>query len=113
MKTKKVILTAVLLISTLMSFSQNLSPFKRENGKFGFKDSTGNIVVEAKYDDAESFSEGLAAVSLNNKWGFINKEGKEVIPLKYDMVNWFENGKARVKIDGEKFYIKTKGERIE
>jgi len=31
-----------------------------------------------KYDDAESFSEGLAWVKLNGRWYYINKKGEIV-----------------------------------
>src|SRR5206468_8469070 len=40
--------------------------------KYGFIDKTGKEVIPRKYDDARSFSEGLAAVKLNGEWGFID-----------------------------------------
>ncbi len=56
-------------------------------------------VIPFKYDEAKSFSEGLALVKLNGKWGFIDKTGKEVgIPLgKYDNVMSFSEGLAAVR----------------
>ena len=88
----------------------NRSPPK---GKFGFINKEGKEVTSLKYDYAWSFSEGLAAVKLNDKFGFINKAGKEVIPLKYDHAYRFENGNAKVILNGKEFYINTKGERVE
>ena len=97
----KVFLTALLVASTLFSFGQNLEKFQADNGKYGFKDSTGKVVVEAKYDDVYDFSKGLAKVFIgdwnNGKWGFINKEGKEIVPCKYNDVNNFSEGLARVQ----------------
>ncbi|MCL2816465.1 MAG: WG repeat-containing protein [Oscillospiraceae bacterium] len=54
-----------------------------KNGKFGFADTTGKIVIPFEYDDAYCFAEGLAAVEKNGKWGFINKLNEAVIPFIY------------------------------
>jgi hypothetical protein len=69
--------------------------------KWGFIDKTGKVIVTPKYDDAMSFSEGLARVLLNGKVGLIDKTGKEIVPPKYDEVRDFHEGLARVKLNGE------------
>jgi translation initiation factor 6 (eIF-6) len=43
------------------------------NGKYGFIDTKGNLVIPPVYDDAWHFSEGLARVEINGKWGYIDK----------------------------------------
>ena len=43
------------------------------NGKGGFIDKSGKVVVPLKYEDGRSFEEGLAPVKLNGKWGFISR----------------------------------------
>lgn len=59
---------------------------KKENGKWGFVDKDGNLVVEAKYDKVTEFNEyGFAAVKINGKWGSINTQGKEVIEPSYEL----------------------------
>ncbi len=63
--------------------------FTREDGKEG--------VVVKEYDDAATFSGGLAKVAINNKWGFIDSSLKETIPLNYDFVWPFSNGVAMVQ----------------
>src|SRR5436189_5198280 len=55
-----------------------------EHHTHGYKDNKGNIMITAKYEDAGSFHEDMAAVKLNDKWGFINRHGMEIIPLEYD-----------------------------
>jgi len=40
-----------------------------KDGKYGFKELGGKLVIPCKYDDVGSFSGGLAAVELNGKWG--------------------------------------------
>ncbi len=34
---------------------------------------TGKVVIEWQFDQATSFSEGLAAVKVGNKWGYRGK----------------------------------------
>ena len=94
---------------------ENIEKYKDEKDKFGFRiKSTGEVIVLPKYDNARSFSEGLAAVKLNGKYGFIDKTGKEIIPLIYDNV-WvwdFNEGLAKVKLNGKWFYIDKNGKEI-
>ena len=68
-----------------------LSPFNNglarveSNGKWGFINQLGDLVIPVKYNNAEDFSDnGLAAVFQNGKWGFINETGETVIPFKWD-----------------------------
>ena len=74
-------------------------------------------------DDTLYFSEGLAAVSINDKAGFIDKTGKMVIPAVYDAVNYdycgayeydfgFGHGKAGVYLDGEWIVIDRHGNEL-
>lgn len=50
---------------------------------WGFTDINGNKVIEAQYDDAGSFSMGLAAVCQNGLWGYIDIDGTEQIKCQY------------------------------
>ncbi len=56
----------------------------KKEGKWGFIDTDGVLVIQPAYDDARSFSNDLAAVKVGNKWGFIDPEGKLVIEAAYD-----------------------------
>lgn len=73
-------------------------PFKGDNGKCGFKDKNGNIVIPAKYDDLiYGFSEGLAPAAINGKWGFIDINGNFVIAPQYENFHLFHFGQNEVK----------------
>lgn len=48
------------------------------------------------YEQAEDFSEGLAAVERNGKWGYIDATGREIVPPGYDEVEPFSDGYAKV-----------------
>ena len=82
-----------------------------ENGLYGFK-KDGAVVIPAKYNFADSFSEGLARVVINGKWSYIDKSGKEVIQLKYDVVGDFSEGLAAVKLNGKCGYINKSGKEV-
>ena len=77
------------------------------------KADEAKIVIPFKYDNAGSFSEGLAPVCLGNEfWGYIDKEDKVVIPFKYQEAESFVDGLAKVKLNGKWGYINSHGEEI-
>lgn len=79
------------------------------NGKYGFVDKTGQLVIDCQYDNVSNFSEGLAAVKKNDLYGFINKSGNVVIDFKYSFASGFSEGLAVVG-DGSKYgYIDKSG----
>ena len=95
MKASKILLFIVVLLMTLSSFAQgeDLKPFKSdENGKWGFINSKGEIVIEPQFESAKPFREGLAVVSQLKQqsngskyktYGYINCEGEIVIDIIY------------------------------
>ncbi|MCF8361925.1 MAG: WG repeat-containing protein [Prolixibacteraceae bacterium] len=90
----------------------NLVPFS-DGEKWGFKDNNKNIFLNAKYDDAYAFSEGLAAVKINDKWGYINHDGKEIIPpVKYEKAGSFSEELCMVCQNGKWGFIDKKGEEV-
>lgn len=73
--------------------------FAFENGgKWGFANVDGEVLIEPAYEEAKSFSGGLAAVKKGSKWGFINSEGEVVIDYQYSDADYFnESGSCMVK----------------
>ena len=57
---------------------------------------TFTTLVSPKYEDAESFSDGLAAVKQGGKWGYIDEDGKLVISCQFDKAYPFSEGLAIV-----------------
>lgn len=70
------------------------------NGKYGYIDRAGHVVVPPQYSRAEDFSEGLAAVSFDSsypgKWGYIDTNGRFVIAPRFQEAHSFSDGIARV-----------------
>lgn len=72
----------------------------QNGGKWGFVNTAGKVIIEPGYDEAKSFSNGLAAVSLNGEWGFINYENKLVIDYNFTAADYFNsNGSCMVRMD--------------
>lgn len=92
------------------SDNENLFPVKR-NGKLGFIDKTGRVVIQPQWDSDRSwFRDGLAIVEIDGKCGFIDKTGKVVIQPRWDWAMSFSEGLACVEIDGKYGCIDKKGE---
>ena len=59
---------------------------KSQDGKWGFVDKTGNVVVDYIYDkatDLDSF--GYAGIKLDGKWGVIDSTGEVIIEPTYSI----------------------------
>ena len=62
-----------------------------------FIDKSGQFKIRLQpSQSARSFSEGLAAVSVNGRWGFINLDGQFVVPPQFGWVEDFSEGLAVV-----------------
>ena len=60
----------------------------KKDGKFGFVDKDGNVVVDYIYDDAtEQNRFGYSSVKKDGKWGAINSQGRVVVEPQYTMEN--------------------------
>lgn len=108
-------------------FSEGLMPARLALPKRTFfsRDSCGYINPQGeaaippgqKFEKAQPFSEGLAAVQIQDengftkKWGFIDKSGKMVIEPMFEDAASFKNGLAYVKINAAKQgYINRSGQ---
>jgi tetratricopeptide (TPR) repeat protein len=70
----------------------------KQNGKWGFVNTAGKLVISPSYDDARSFSNGLAAVEKDGKWGFIDENNKMVLKPEFDgAMDMSNSGTAFVK----------------
>ena len=91
-----------------------------ERGKFGYIDAQGKVAIKPQFDDAKSFSEGLARVKIGRKWGFINQTGNLLILPQFQLASDqeannrgldFHEGMAAVSFDGGKWgYIDRSGQ---
>lgn len=105
-------------VYTLAQTTRTLIPYRIVD-KWGLANFFDELVVEAKYDELDFFSNqinptrtphSLARVQLDGKCGYINEIGEEVIPLIYDEAMTFNGEYARVVRNGKSFTINTQNE---
>ena len=70
------------------ALSEGLRPhYSYADRKWGYIDAQGNVAIKPQFATARPFSEGLAAVQVEEnyvkKWGFIDRAGAFVIPAEY------------------------------
>ena len=82
-----------------------------ENGKYGFKDNKGNVVIPHQFHFAHDFSDGMAiVVNEIGEVGYINTKGELAIPYQYDTMaesdgNNFHEGLCAVVVDGSHEWV--------
>jgi hypothetical protein len=67
-------------ITAMTRFSDGLAKVKL-NGRYGYINKKGKLVIPAEYQRADDFSEGLAHVYSHEKAGYIDRQGRLVIAL--------------------------------
>src|ERR1035438_8178786 len=82
------------------------------DGKFGYIDKKGKLVVKADFAGGSRFSQGLAAVQLTKggRVGFIDETGTLVIPTQFDLADPFSEGYAAVMKSHKWGYIDRTGQ---
>lgn len=64
--------------------SNNQIYAKSKDGKWGFVDRTGNVIVDYIYDKATDLNfYGYAGIKLDGKWGVVNAKGEVIVKPTY------------------------------
>lgn len=83
----------------------------KQNGKWGFIDTTGTVQIDFQFAEARSFGEHLAAVCEAGQWGYVSLKGKMAIEPQFDEAWSFSGGSAPVKTNlGWQFITLTESE---
>lgn len=83
----------------------------QRDGRWGFIDTRGNMVIKPGYDQVRPFRNGLAAAQRKGKWGYIDASGHWAIEPLYDQAsNFGSEGNALVTQAGELFRINRTGQ---
>ena len=86
---------------------------KISGGKWGYFDPDKGIAIEPNYSMAKSFSEGIAAVKIDNKWGFINKNGDVIVPCEYDeLISSYSDGKGELLLNDDIYVFDKEGKTL-
>ena len=92
-----------------LPFSEGLAAVKGADGKYGFVNRLGQLVIPAQYDIALPFAEGRAPVLIGDKVGYISRRGETVIPAQFDAGDRFAEGLAAVAMSGTVGYVDQNG----
>ena len=69
-------------------FPNNTIFLSKKDGKYGYINKQGEVVVDYIYDEAKEQNEyGYASVNKNGKWGAIDQSGKVVQEPMYELKN--------------------------
>ena len=98
---------------------ESVGPFKNglarveQDGKFGYVDKSGALVIPCQWDAANNFSEGFAYVRIGDSdtglYGLIDTAGAYVLPCEWNRIGSFQEGFAHVEKDGKIGFIDTTG----
>ena len=81
------------------------------DGKWGYINAEGDMVLEPQFDYAYGFKFGLAAVRIDNHWGFMGDDGKMKIEPRFFQVGAFTaDGLALAKTQDGVGYINRDGD---
>jgi|GEM_PF-838858 len=83
-----------------------------KDGKHGYVDKDGKVIIALIYDEGMNFVEGKAGVMINNKWGFIDSTGNEIVKPQYSEVYSFNEGMAAVAKSEVWGFIDEKGDLV-
>ena len=70
-KTALIIITIFTALSTAYAQEPALKEFL-ENGKYGFKNPQGEIIIKPTYDFVSKASDGMVLVQKKDKYGFVD-----------------------------------------
>ncbi|MDB5049383.1 MAG: Leptospira [Fibrobacteres bacterium] len=73
---------------------------ERIQGKYGYVNEAGKVIIAPTFDGADAFSEGLAMVLCSGRFGYIDSQGVFAIPAIYRHARAFQDGYAPVRFDG-------------
>lgn len=80
-----------------------------KDGKVGFVDLDGNLVIPLLFQQAYQFSQGLAAVRHNGLWGYIDTAGDLYMPCVFTLASPFRWGRAEVLYNGTVSKVDLRG----
>ena len=66
------------------------------DGKYGYMDRAGRMVIEPQFDSAASFFDGLALVKTEGSYRYIDASGKPAFAGEYENAVGFSEGLASV-----------------
>ncbi|HLF63253.1 MAG TPA: WG repeat-containing protein [Saprospiraceae bacterium] len=92
-------------------FSEGLAVFQR-GIIYGYMDTTGNAVIEPRFEEAWRFENGTARVMIRGKQGLINREGEFVVRPEYEKVYAPSSQRILVKQNVHYHFLNMQGDQV-
>ncbi len=90
-----------------MSWSEPI--LTKQNGKFGFMDIEGTILIECKYEDADWFKNDFSIVKLEGKYGLVNSVEEIILPFIYDNLRTKKDFEFEASYNGKTIILNDAG----
>lgn len=111
------------IVSDAKTPKVNLTARMQYGDKYGFINNEGKYIITPKYQQAQDFSEGLAAVrDENDDWVYINEQEQKIIKIDsaktgnlrmgIDDLSGFHYGLAWIKWNNKYGYIDKRGQMV-
>lgn len=84
----------------------------KENGKFGYANTSGKIVIQAMYEEAMPFVDQTAYGRIGEYWFFFNITGRILFKTKYRPTGHFSEGLIQVVSDNQYGFVDKSGNLI-
>jgi len=82
----------------------------KKDGKVGYVNKLGTVVIKLDYDEGLTYNEGYTAVKKGNKWMYLDSTGKAITEAIYDDAYNFSGGLAAVAKNNQFGFINTSGQ---
>lgn len=91
-------------------YSNGLSAYF-ENGKWGFLDIDGKVVIKPIYDEVNDFKDNYCIAKKDGKWGVIDIRENQLFPFVFESITPFVDGIALADEGALKSYLYLNGKR--
>jgi hypothetical protein len=91
------------------AFATNVGGWPFTSERWGYLDAEGAVSIEPRFVAAFGFSEGRAAVVVDDRFGYVDTTGALAIPPRFEFARPFVSGRAAVRLDGRWGFVDSGG----
>lgn len=84
----------------------------RKDGKIGYVDINGKVIIPLEFDEGLTFNEGYSAVRKGTQWAYLDSTGHFITEFVYVDAMGFGEGLAPAKKNAGWGFINSKGEEV-